>query len=112
MLPLRLAQAGSVYKRISLVIAFAYRQVLLPRRLPSFHRTRVTLVSEYLSHLIKAPPIRKGRLFAKYSLLETARLNGQEPYRYPRYVLTEIAKGNDDDASLLPHNLDPIVATD
>ncbi len=35
-----------------------------------------------------------------YSLIETSRLNGQEPYRYLRYVLTEIAKGNEDYVSL------------
>ena len=47
-----------------------------------------------------------------YSLIETAKLNGQEPYRYLRYVLTEIAKGNDDYESLLPQNLDPVVTAD
>ncbi len=47
-----------------------------------------------------------------YSLIETAKLNGQEPYRYLRYVLTEIAKGNDDYESLLPQNLDSIVTAD
>ncbi|MEO2181006.1 MAG: IS66 family transposase [bacterium] len=41
-----------------------------------------------------------------YSLIETARLNGHEPYRYLRYVLTEIAKGNEHYEALLPHNLD------
>jgi len=41
-----------------------------------------------------------------YSLIETARLNGHEPYRYLRYVLTEIARGNDNYETLLPHNLD------
>jgi transposase len=47
-----------------------------------------------------------------YSLIETARLNGQEPYRYLRYVLTEIAGGNEDYESLLPHNLDPVRTAD
>ncbi len=32
----RCVMTGSVYKRISLIIAFAYQQVLLPRRLPNF----------------------------------------------------------------------------
>lgn len=42
-----------------------------------------------------------------YSLIESAKLHSLEPYRYLRYVLTEIANGTDDLDGLLPHNLDP-----
>ncbi len=49
---------------------------------------------------------------AIYSLIETARLNGHEPYRYLRYVLTEIARGNDNYGALLPHNLDVAATKD
>ena len=49
---------------------------------------------------------------AIYSLIETARLNGHEPYRYLRYVLTEIASGNDNYGALLPHNLDVAATKD
>lgn len=41
-----------------------------------------------------------------YSLIESAKLNDLEPYRYLRYVLTEMVKGPDDPARLLPWNLD------
>ena len=47
-----------------------------------------------------------------YSLIETARLNGQEPYRYLRYVLTEMARGSEDYEALLPYNLDAVTAGD
>lgn len=40
-----------------------------------------------------------------YSLIETAKHNRLEPYRYLRYVLTEIAKGQKDVKTLLPFNL-------
>jgi transposase len=40
-----------------------------------------------------------------YSLIETAKHNGLEPYRYLRYVLTNIAEGREDIAGLLPFKL-------
>ena len=40
-----------------------------------------------------------------YSLIETAKHNGLEPYRYLRFVLTEIAKGQGDTTRLLPFSL-------
>lgn len=42
---------------------------------------------------------------AIYSLVETAKHNGLEPYRYLRYVLTELPKEKDDLQRLLPYNL-------
>ncbi len=44
-----------------------------------------------------------------YSLIETAKANGLEPYRYLRYIFTKIplAKSRDDLIKLLPMNLTP-----
>ena len=44
-----------------------------------------------------------------YSLVETAKACGLEPYEYLRYVFTELPKAQTDDAieALLPHNLTP-----
>lgn len=43
---------------------------------------------------------------AIYSLIETAKLNGLEPYRYLKYVLTELLGKNDNLEQLLPYHLD------
>ena len=61
---------------------------------------------------------RKAWLFSKsvrgakssaaiYSIVESAKANQLEPYHYLRYILTEIAAGNCDYASMLPHTIDP-----
>ena len=44
-----------------------------------------------------------------YSLVETAKANGHEPYSYLRHVLTEIPKAKilEDFEALLPHNVKP-----
>ena len=44
-----------------------------------------------------------------YSLIETAKANGIEPYRYLRYVFTRLplAKSKDDYRALTPLQLDP-----
>jgi len=49
---------------------------------------------------------------AIYSLIETARLNGHEPYRYLRYVLTEIVRCNDNYEALSPQNLNVAATKD
>jgi len=43
-----------------------------------------------------------------YSLIETAKANGIEPYRYLRYVYTELPKATslEDIQALLPHRMD------
>ena len=47
-----------------------------------------------------------------YSMIETARLNGHEPYRYLRHVLMEVAKGNANYETLLPYNLNASTTSD
>jgi transposase len=44
-----------------------------------------------------------------YTLIETAKANGIEPYRYLRYVFTKLplAKSKDDYRALTPQQLDP-----
>lgn len=43
-----------------------------------------------------------------YSLIETAKANGIEPYRYLRHVFTELLKATslEDIEALLPHRID------
>lgn len=43
-----------------------------------------------------------------YSLVETAKANGIEPYRYLRHVFTELPKATslEDVEALLPHRMD------
>lgn len=47
---------------------------------------------------------------AIYSIIETAKANGHEPYSYLRYVLNELPKADslDDFEKLLPYNLKPV----
>jgi transposase len=44
-----------------------------------------------------------------YSIIETAKANGHEPYRYLRYIFTELPKASSPEqvAQLLPFNIDP-----
>ena len=44
-----------------------------------------------------------------YSLIETAKANGIEPYAYLRHVFTELPKATalDHIEALLPHRIDP-----
>jgi hypothetical protein len=48
-----------------------------------------------------------------YSLIETAKANGHEPYRYLRYLFQELPKTQtpDDIRRLLPYHLDPAELT-
>jgi len=48
-----------------------------------------------------------------YSLIETAKANGLEPYAYLRYVFTELPRAQTVDAieALLPGNIDPVLIT-
>lgn len=49
---------------------------------------------------------------AIYSLIETAKHNDLEPYRYLRYVLTELPEGEINPVELLPYNLSPAMLAD
>lgn len=49
---------------------------------------------------------------AIYSLIETAKHNNLEPYRYLKYVLTEIVKADTELSDLLPYHLDPELIDD
>ena len=44
-----------------------------------------------------------------YSLIETCKLHGHEPYAYPKHIFKELPKaaGLEDYEALLPWNLDP-----
>ena len=48
-----------------------------------------------------------------YSLIETAKANGLDPYAYLRYVFTELPKANTPEATeaLLPYNIDKACLT-
>ncbi len=44
---------------------------------------------------------------AIYSVIETAKHNGLEPYHYLTYLLTELSEAQDDPTYLLPFDMDP-----
>jgi len=54
-------------------------------------------------------PNGAGASATLYSIMETAKANGQEPYRYLRHVLTELPKASSPEqvARLLPFNIAP-----
>lgn len=54
-------------------------------------------------------PNGAGASATLYSIIETAKANGLDPYRYLRYVLTELPKGLPPEqvAQLLPFNIAP-----
>jgi transposase len=54
-------------------------------------------------------PNGAGTSTTLYSIIETAKANGHEPYRYLRYVFTELSKASSPEhvAQLLPFNIAP-----
>ena len=47
-----------------------------------------------------------------FTLIETAKANGHEPYAYLRYIFGKLplAQSSEDHEALLPWNLDPVIA--
>lgn len=51
---------------------------------------------------------KKGHYIVSFSLIETAKANDSEPYRYLRYLFEKLphAETNNDYLALLPYHLD------
>ena len=62
-----------------------------------------------LFRFISESPVYYAFRMAIYSLIETAKANGHEPYRYLRHLFTELPKASSPQevAALLPFNISP-----
>ena len=109
----------------SLGRALAYLDDQWPRLLVYLDDGRLEMTNNRAERAIRPFVIgRKAWLFCRsvrgakasaniYSLIETARANGHEPYTWLRHVFNELPKADcvDDIEALLPYNIDPLALT-